>query len=396
MTFKRWFFLLTSIVCYWMIVHDGIWALLILSILIVVADRTKSSMLAIASIALLVLGFVYFKVISSNTTLYGYSVFAFTGISFLVDQYKKRESYSILDTFVFLFFFPKMLAGPIVRVIDFIPQLSKSRCSSTLLYRGFKLVIYALFVKFIIADVLLSVETEHRGINLLLQSFIWGIRFYFDFYAYSLLAVGVALVFGIVLPYNFDNPYSAQSFKDFWQRWNITLSTWLRTYIYIPLGGNRCSKNRAILNILVTFVVSALWHGLTIPFVFWGLAHAGLICLERYVFIPFKGRWMYRVFVLLSCIFLWQFFRFNNMTDIDIYFYNLTTEERLKSSLLLSVICALVSLYVIESQWLKHMVFKMRSSHRAIICEVTFFALLITMLVFFPISYSFNFFYLNF
>ena len=180
----------------------------------------------------------------------------------------------------------------------------------------------------------------------MLQSFIWGIRFYFDFYAYSLLAVGVALVFGMVLPYNFDNPYSAQSFKDFWQRWNITLSTWLRTYIYIPLGGNRCSKNRAILNILVTFVVSALWHGLTIPFVFWGLAHAGLICLERYVFIPFKGRWMYRVFVLLSCIFLWQFFRFNNMTDIDIYFYNLTTEERLKSSLLLSVICALVSLYV--------------------------------------------------
>lgn len=141
MTFKRWFFLLTSIVCYWMIVHDGIWALLILSILIVVADRTKSSLLAIASIALLVLGFVYFKVISSNTTLYGYSVFAFTGISFLVDQYKKRESYSILDTFVFLFFFPKMLAGPIVRVIDFIPQLSKSRCSSTLVYRGFKLVI---------------------------------------------------------------------------------------------------------------------------------------------------------------------------------------------------------------------------------------------------------------
>lgn len=292
MTFKRWFFLLTSIVCYWMIVHDCIWALLILSILIVVADRTKSSLLAIASIALLVLGFVYFKVISPTTTLYGYSVFAFTGISFLVDQYKKRESYSILDTFVFLFFFPKMLAGPIVRVIDFIPQLSKSRCSSTLVYRGFKLVIYALFVKFIIADVLLSVEAEHRGINLLLQSFIWGIRFYFDFYAYSLLAVGVALVFGIVLPYNFDNPYSAQSFKDFWQRWNITLSTWLRTYIYIPLGGNRCSKNRAILNILVTFVVSALWHGLTIPFVFWGLAHAGLICLERYVFIPFKGRWM--------------------------------------------------------------------------------------------------------
>lgn len=97
-------------------------------------------------------------------------------------------------------------------------------------------------MKFIIADVLLSVEAEHRGINLLLQSFIWGIRFYFDFYAYSLLAVGVALVFGIVLPYNFDNPYSAQSFKDFWQRWNITLSTWLRTYIYIPLGGNRCSK----------------------------------------------------------------------------------------------------------------------------------------------------------
>lgn len=396
MTFKRCFFLLISILCYWLIAHNGIWAFLILALLIVVADKTKSYWLTKTSIALLVLGFVYFKALSSTTILFGYSVFAFTGISFLVDQHKNRESYSILDILVFLLFFPKMLAGPIVRAIDFIPQLSTSRCSATLVYRGFKLVIYALFVKFIIADTLFSIESECQGVDLILQSLTWGIRFYFDFYAYSLLAVGGALVFGIVLPYNFDNPYSARSFKDFWQRWNITLSTWLRTYIYIPLGGSRYSRTRTIINVFATFVVSGLWHGIAIPFVFWGLAHAGFICIERYFGKIWQGKWGYRVFVSFSCIFLWQLFRFTNISDIVLYFHHISTEVFPSFSLLLCTAEALTTLCVLESKWLKNIVFEMGNSNRAIMCEVTFFALLITILILCPISYSFNFFYFNY
>ena len=92
-----------------------------------------------------------------------------------------------------------------------------------------------------------------------------------DFYSYSIIAVGLALCLGITMPYNFDNPYSAQSFKDFWKKWNITLSSWLKDYIYIPLGGNHKSKYLTQLNVLITFIISGLWHGLSFPFIFWGI-----------------------------------------------------------------------------------------------------------------------------
>lgn len=396
MKLRRWFFLLASLACYWLLAQNGILVFLLLATLIVVADKTRRYWLTVLTIFLLAFGFVYFKVLSSAAMLFGYSVFAFTGISFLVDQHKNRQPYGWLDTMVYLFFFPKMLAGPIVRAADFIPQFSTNRCSGTSVYQGFKLLIYALFIKFMLADTMFSAVHNSNGIALLLQSFVWGIRFYLDFYAYSLMAVGGAMLFGIALPYNFDNPYAARSFKEFWQRWNITLSAWLRDYIYIPLGGNRCSRGRTIINVIVTFVVSGLWHGVAIPFVLWGLAHAVLVCLERFVINAWTGRWLQRSLVVLVSILLWQLFRFADCSDIVHYFQNICSEGTPTVSLLWTVVGGVASLWIIESQGLKRLVFEMASSRRAIVCEASFFAVLITVLVLCPMSYSFNFFYFNY
>lgn len=393
---QRWFLLLASLACYGFVAQANVVVFVILAALVVVADQKKSKMLCVITIALFTLGFVYFKVISSMPMLFGYSVFAFMGISFLVDQQKERRPYSVLATLVYLFFFPKMLAGPIVRAAEFIPQLTEIQYTGQKAYQGFKLVAYALFVKFIIADTLLAIEPHGGGANLLLLSLVWGIRFYLDFYAYSILAVGIALILGITLPYNFDSPYTSKSFKDFWQRWNLTLSSWLRDYIYIPLGGNRFSRLRTSLNILVTFIVSGLWHGVALPFILWGACHAVLVYVERRLPKSLQRNWLYRIFVVVVCMMLWQLFRFNNGSEIVGYPSSITVVEWPTMSVLITSLVALVSLLIVESQWLKSIVFQMRTSRRAVICEATFFALIITVLVLCPISYTFNFFYLNY
>lgn len=407
MILRKYFLLVVSLLFYTCLVRWQIFLLLLLAGAIVLTDRiTKNPfqcMASVLTILLLISGFLAFKGFTSAKMIVGYSVFAFSGISHIIDQYKGRKYYSIIDTLVYLFFFPKMMAGPIVRASEFIPQLCSKhkKWMEASIYQGFKLSLYGCFLKFIIADNLLCIERDAIGVNLALQSLIWGIRFYLDFYAYSLIAVGVAMWFGITLPYNFDNPYSSESFRDFWKRWNITLSTWLRDYIYIPLGGSKRSQPSTFMNILLTFVISGLWHGISIPFVLWGLAHSAFVSMERFVIRPTKRqsrafKLVYRVFVVIVTAVLWQLFRFDDCTDIMIYGQNLCGGWNINPSILLTLGVAVVFLFVVESKQIKSLVFHLDSSRLSIYGEATLFSLMLAILLLCPYKYTFSFFYFSF
>lgn len=404
MTVKKYILILISIACYVYITQWGVVLYGLLGGLATISNRfilTKyGKPLSFMSILLFVLGFGLVKSNSAILPTIGYSVFAFSGISFVTDQLRTRTRYSIIDIWLFLFFFPKMLAGPIVRIEDFISVNNWSRMSATRLYGGIKRLIYATFLKFIIADIVLDVEVNGVGIHLLLLSLIWGIRFYFDFYAYSLIAVGLGQILGINLPYNFNNPYGALSFKNFWQCWNITLTSWLKDYIYIPLGGNRISRMRTWLNTIITFAISGLWHGLSFPFILWGLAHGILVCIERTV-ISSLGRLqlmrkVYGLMVAFIITLLWQLFRLENIEMLQEYSIRLSRTTSLDPNLFVWLILAIALLCCIESKLVKKLMFTTEDSLGYVYSEVTLLAIMLVTLVLCPGSYTFNFFYFKF
>lgn len=393
-----------SIACYVYFTQWKVVYFLLLAILIIGTSRINNiafrKPLSFATIACLIMGFLLFKSIAINgDIIFGYSVFAFCGISFVSDQYKKREIYDVVDILLYMFFFPKMLAGPIVQAEYFIERLASSAMSKLQFYQGIKLLIYACFIKFIVADIFLNIDMTGTGCNLFIQTVIWGIRFYLDFYAYSLIAVGLGLLVGIKLPYNFDNPYSALTFRNLWHRWNITLTQWLGKYIYIPLGGSRCSATNTYLNIILTFAVSGLWHGITLPFVLWGVSHGTLVCLERICLGHFKkvpSKWPYRLFVVLTTIFLWQLFRLTDMNQVVDYSTQLCTFAVLDKTVLIYGVVACLLLYAIENQTTKRLILENENSRNHIICEVSILSVMLAILVLCPLHYTFNFFYLKF
>lgn len=393
-----------SIACYFYFTQWNVVYFLLLAILIITASRINNTafrkLLSFATIACLVMGFLLFKFVSINGNInLGYSVFAFCGISFIIDQYKKRHEYDVVDILLYLFFFPKMLAGPIVQAEDFIKRLSSNTMSKQQLYQGMKLLIYACFLKFIVADIFLSIGMTGIGFNLLVETIVWGIRFYVDFYSYSLIAVGLGLLVGIRLPYNFDNPYSALSFRDLWHRWNITLTQWLGKYVYISLGGSRCATTHTYLNIVITFAVSGLWHGTTLPFVLWGLCHGALVCLERICFGRSKNtpsKWLYRLFVVLTTMFLWQLFRLTDLYQVVEYATQLCSLAVIDKIVLTYGLFACLLLYAIESPIAKRLMLGNETSRSQIICEVSILSVMLAILVLCPLHYTFNFFYLKF
>lgn len=393
-----------SIACYVYFTQWNVVYFLLLAILIITTSRVENTafrkLLSFATITCLVMGFLLFKSITINgNIILGYSVFAFCGISFIIDLYKKGQKYDIVDILLYLFFFPKMLAGPIVQAEYFIERLASSVMSKLQFYQGIKLLIYACFLKFIVADIFLSIDMTGIGINLFMQTVIWGIRFYIDFYGYSLMAVGLGLLVGIRLPYNFDNPYSALNFRDLWHRWNITLTQWLGKYIYIPLGGSRCTTTKTYLNIILTFAVSGLWHGITLPFALWGFCHGILVCIERICLGFSKNvalRWLYRLFVVLTTMFLWQLFRLTDLNQVVDYFAKLCSFAIIDKTILIYGLSACLLLYVIERPIVKRLMLGNENSRSHIICEVSMLSVMLAILVLCPLHYTFNFFYLKF
>lgn len=222
----------------------------------------------------------------------GISFYTFQTLSYTIDVYRGNVSprWSLIDFALFVGFFPQLVAGPIVRASGFLPQCEKPKSfSPSSVGWGMALLSFGLFSKVVLADSILApaADTVFDGPGKVEMLDAWlGLlsfsgQIYLDFSGYSLCAIGAALCLGFRLPDNFRAPYAAVGFSDFWRRWHISLSSWLRDYLYISLGGNRCSQLRVLFNLMATMLLGGLWHGASWMFVIWGVLHGGFLIVER-------------------------------------------------------------------------------------------------------------------
>jgi len=254
----------------------------------------------------------------------GISFYTFETISYVVDVYRGRARAvrSLLDYALYIMFFPHLVAGPIVRPHDFLPQLRRRKHFDwDRLQLGAQFFLIGLFKKAVLADHLASVAdpvfadpAAFGSGSLWLAVLCYSAQIFCDFSGYSDMAVGLAHALGFKLPMNFNMPYLAANITDFWRRWHISLSTWLRDYLYIPLGGNRHGTLRTYLNLMLTMLLGGLWHGASWTFAVWGLYHGLLLAAHRAVRLPaWFGSAFLRPFAVAGTFLLvslgWVFFR---------------------------------------------------------------------------------------
>jgi D-alanyl-lipoteichoic acid acyltransferase DltB (MBOAT superfamily) len=221
----------------------------------------------------------------------GISFFTFHGISYITDVYRGdvRVCRAPLDMALYMSFFPQLVAGPIVRAAYFLPQLAQpSRepipvAAALLLILGgmVKKVIIANYLATGLVDPVFAAPEQYGGPDLLLATYAYAVQIYCDFSAYTDIAIAVAALCGFRFPRNFNQPYRALRLREFWQRWHISLSTWLRDYLYKPLGGNRHGRLKTYRNLLITMLLGGIWHGAAWKFVMWGALHGGGLAVER-------------------------------------------------------------------------------------------------------------------
>lgn len=248
----------------------------------------------------------------------GLSFFTFQALSYSIDIYrgKIKPETSFINVALFVAFFPTLLSGPIERARNLLPQLrEKLLFNEDNIIAGAKLFIWGLFKKVVIADRLAEYVNmiygnpeAHTGSTLAITAVFYSFQIYADFSGYADMAIGSGRMMGIKLMENFNFPYCVNSFKEFWRRWHISLTSWFTEYVYISMGGNRVNKARWILNISTVFLLSGVWHGATYSFILWGMIHALLYLLEYYCG-PKRPNIIYHLYVFIMITFAWIFFR---------------------------------------------------------------------------------------
>ncbi len=256
------------------------------------------------------------------------SFYTFQQISYLVDSYKtETKEYDFLNYALFVTFFPQLIAGPIVHHSEMMPQFAKLR-NKVKNYHHIALGLFVfsigLFKKIMIADTFsvwanngFDVSETLNFIEAWFTSLSYTLQLYFDFSGYTDMAIGIALLFNIKLPINFNSPYKALSIQDFWRRWHMTLSRFLKDYIYIPLGGNRKGEPRTYFNLFLTFLLGGIWHGAGWTFVFWGVLHGVALIIQRgWQKLGFKMHTFLAWFITFNFINItWVFFRAKEWDD---------------------------------------------------------------------------------
>ena len=261
----------------------------------------------------------------------GISFFTFQALGYMLDVYHNRtkSEKNFIDYMLFVSFFPQVTSGPISKADELLPQIKTPHVFSYQQGKeGLRLLLWGMFFKMVVADRLgMYVDTvygnfEHfSGLNLLLGSIFYTFQIYGDFAGYSYMAIGIAKLLGFDLINNFNRPYFATTITEFWRRWHISLTRWLTQQVYIPLGGSRCSKIRCYLNIMITFLVSGIWHGANITFIIWGAIHGFIQIIEKALgiqkcentpkyIIPFR---IILTFLIVNIA--WIFFRMPTFTD---------------------------------------------------------------------------------
>ena len=240
----------------------------------------------------------------------GISFYTFQIASYEIDVYRGdvAAQHNFIDFAAYVAMFPQLIAGPIVRYRDIAPQLKERTHSLEAAASGASRFAVGLGKKVLVANVLAQLvsaykaSAEQTALYAWLYTIAFTLQIYFDFSGYSDMAIGLGRIFGFSFPENFRYPYIAKSITEFWRRWHMSLGTWFRDYLYIPLGGSRCSRIRHIFNILVVWMATGFWHGAAWNFVFWGLFYAVLLMAEKFFLLPAlkKGRVLPHVYVLLA------------------------------------------------------------------------------------------------
>lgn len=291
----------------------------------------------------------------------GISFFTFQQISYLVDSYRgETKDYGFIDYALFVSFFPQLIAGPIVLHDEMIPQFSnpaRKKINQDMLAKGIWIFSVGLFKKVMIADTLgkaadygFSNVTILSGMDTWIVIICYTLQLYFDFSGYCDMAIGIANMLHMELPLNFNSPYKATSVTEFWKRWHMTLTRFLRKYVYFPLGGNRKGYARTLVNIMIVYLVSGIWHGAAWTFIVWGVLHGAVRVLEKICWnwlerIPKIIRWG-GTFLFINLA--WVIFRADSLGDVAIMYANLLDLDGGMHSALLSQFDLLEFTYVVE------------------------------------------------
>ncbi len=259
----------------------------------------------------------------------GISFFTFHEMSYIIDVYRKDKPpmKSIVDYSLYILFFPQLIAGPIIRFNEITDQITNRKANENIDFKlsGFYRFVIGLSKKVLIANVLGAEADKIFAMNLNEMDTVtawigitaYAFQIYFDFSGYSDMAIGIARILGFVFPENFNNPYISQNITEFWKRWHITLSRWMRDYLYIPLGGNKVSKRRLYFNLWIVFFLSGLWHGASWNFVAWGCYHGLFLIADRLFllkFYQFIGKYPSVIITFIITLIGWVFFR---VEDVD-------------------------------------------------------------------------------
>lgn len=251
----------------------------------------------------------------------GISFYTFQALSYIIDIYRKKAlpQKNFVNFAVYICMFPQLIAGPIVRYEDIEKQLTERRISARKLGGGVVCFITGLAKKAVIADsagvVFEQISSMPASSLSMLTAWIgcisFAIQIYFDFSGYSDMAIGLGKMLGFEFRKNFDHPYISRSITEFWRRWHISLSTWFREYVYIPLGGNRCSVTRNIMNLMIVWTLTGMWHGAAWNFIVWGVYYGVLLVMEKYVWGAYMDRWprpVQHIYSLVLILVGWVFF----------------------------------------------------------------------------------------
>jgi alginate O-acetyltransferase complex protein AlgI len=339
----------------------------------------------------------------------GISFYTFQTMSYTIDIYRRKltPTKNFINFALFVSFFPQLVAGPIERASRLLPQIEKKRTiNSSLVNEGIFLIIWGYFKKIVIADNC-AIITENllydNGINLLIALFAFTLQIYGDFSGYSDIARGISKLMGFDLMLNFRLPYFALSPSDFWQRWHISLSSWLRDYLYIPLGGNKLGISKTYRNLMLTMLIGGLWHGASWNFVFWGAFHGLILVIYRYFKITpereqlgFLKRSMYMLPMFLLTMFGWLLFRIQDVSYIPEFLSNIFN---LDSSIHFQSIrkLAIVGLPLLVLQVAQHKSKNLNIIlHTPLIIQYMFYLTLIVLMILFGVHESSEFIYFQF
>ncbi|WP_282078977.1 MBOAT family O-acyltransferase [Aquimarina algiphila] len=343
----------------------------------------------------------------------GISFYTFQTLSYSIDIYKEKlqPTKDFIAFAAFVSFFPQLVAGPIERATNLVPQFLKKR---TFTYKtfsyGIKLMIWGFFLKLVVADraaiyvnAVYNNTENHDGLSFIAATVLFAFQIYGDFAGYSLIAIGTSKLFGFDLMTNFRRPYFSASVSEFWTRWHISLSTWFRDYLYIPLGGNRVVKPRWLFNLFITFLISGLWHGANWTFVVWGALNGLYLILEVLLFKK-RRKGVFNVVLTFALInFAWVFFRANSIEDAFYIIKRICTVpgrlyigsgDDITASLYATLAIAILVLVELKKEYFNTL-FSI-SNHKYEFVRLTGYAVLIYMIMYFGVFGKSQFIYFQF